>query len=86
MVPRCRGDLAAVGFQLAGEDAEESGLARPVAADEADTVPRREPERRMVEQHAVVVAEDDLLGGQDGRGGAHVGRTAYRKESHDTKT
>ncbi len=42
-------DGARVGFALAGEDAHRGGLARAVAADEADAVTGLDPQRRAVD-------------------------------------
>ena len=42
-------DAAVVGMQLACDQAQQRGLARAVAADEADLVPRRNARRGLVE-------------------------------------
>src|SRR5204862_7988990 len=55
------GDLAGVGLLLAGDHAEERGLAGAVRADDADDRARRDLEREVVDEHAVAVALGDVL-------------------------
>src|ERR1035438_4432749 len=50
-----QGDAAAVGFKLAGKDAEESGLACAVAADQAEALAFGDAERDVFEQQAGAV-------------------------------
>ena len=50
-------DAAVVGLQLARDQAQQRGLARAVAADEADLVPRRNAGRGLVEDDAPLDAD-----------------------------
>ena len=54
-------DLAAVGLLLAGDHAEQRGLARAVRADDADDSPGRNLEAQVVDQQAIAVALRHVL-------------------------
>ena len=60
-------DAAVVGLQLAGDQAQQRGLARAVAADEADLVPRRNARRGLVEDDAPLDAVGEVVDVQHGR-------------------
>ena len=53
---------AAVGLLGADDHAEQGGLAGPVGADDADDAARRQREGQVVDQQAVAVALDQVLG------------------------
>ena len=50
-------DAAVIGRQLAGDQAQQRGLARAVAPDEADLVARRNAGRGLVEENAPLDAD-----------------------------
>ena len=58
--------LAGVGLLETGENAEEGGLARAIAADEAEAFAFLDAERGGVEHGAVAIADGDFRGGNDG--------------------
>ena len=60
---RCAGqaDAAVVRVQLAGDQAQQRGLARTVAADEADLVPGRNTDRGLVENRAPLDAVGEFV-------------------------
>ena len=60
-------DAAVVGLQLARDQAQQRGLARAVAPDEADLVPRRDARRGLVEDDAPLDAEGEVVDVQHGR-------------------
>ena len=60
-------DAAVVGLQLARDQAQQRGLARAVAADEADLVPRRNAGRGLVEDDAPLDAVGEVVDVQHGR-------------------
>ena len=51
--PRRPPDRSAVGRDLAGNHLEQARFARPVAADQADALPRLDPEARILEERQV---------------------------------
>ena len=59
-------DGAVVGRQLAGDQAQQRGLARAVAADEADLVAGGNAHRRLVEEDAAFDAEGEVVDMQHG--------------------
>ena len=63
--------LAAVGRELAGEQLQERGLARAVAADDADPVAARDPQAKVADDGALPISLGRVLG-VDHRSGAHV--------------
>ncbi len=67
--PGLQHDLPAVGFQVPREHLEQAGLAAPVAAHHAHTLPGLDGERDRVEDAAVAVGEFDVGGGEDGHAG-----------------
>ncbi|MPN16829.1 hypothetical protein SDC9_164176 [bioreactor metagenome] len=54
-------DAAGVGTELAGDDGEESGLARAVGSDHADAVPGIDPETDVVQQRLRAVTFGNIL-------------------------
>ena len=59
-------DGAVVGRKLAGDQAQQRGLARAVAADEADLVARGNAHGRLVEENAAFDAEGEVVDVQHG--------------------
>ena len=59
-------DAAAVGLQLAADDAEQRRLAGAVATDDADTFARLNLQARVVQQRQVSVRERDVVEGDEG--------------------
>jgi hypothetical protein len=54
-------------LKLARDQAQQRGLARAVAADEADLVPRRDARRGLVEDDAPLDAEGEIVDVKHGR-------------------
>ena len=63
--PRLAEDLARVGFQLARDDAHQGGLARAVAAEQADAFARIDLEVDRFEDRGAAEVQADLEEGQE---------------------
>ncbi len=59
-------DFAAIGRLQAGQDSQERGLAAAVASDQSDAVAFVQTQCGAVQDRPLVVAEDQIGGGEDG--------------------
>ena len=74
--PTPKAHLACVRADLAPDQAEQRGLAAAVAADQADPVPGRQPDARMLEQQAAADPEGHVV--QMQHGGRDIARPGAR--------